>query len=71
MTDTDPLDFTLIDRNRARTLREPEALVAIAIVRVVAETDWPSLEPDDRAELLAALQFNASGTLASIDGEGN
>ena len=26
-----------------------------------------SLEPDERAELLATLQFNASETLASID----
>ena len=64
---TDSLEFTQRDRDNVNYLDANGALVALAIVRVVAETDWPSLEPDDRAELLAALQFNASETLASID----
>ena len=65
---TDSLEFTHVDHFRASLpILVVEQRVCMAIVRIVAETDWPSLEPDDRAELLAALQFNASETLASID----
>ena len=66
---TDSLEFTQRDRDNVDYLDANSAMLALAIVRVVAETDWPSLTPDERAELLATLQFNASETLASIDGE--
>ena len=58
------IDRSEVSRQLAKAIAYKQCM---AIVRIVAETDWPSLTPDERAELLATLQFNASETLASID----
>lgn len=75
MTSPDPLDFTRADHARTdalyvqrATIHPINVLLLCAIARVVAETDWPSLEPDTLTALLGALQFNADAALSAIDG---
>lgn len=75
--DHDPLDFTPTDNDRASAIlytgrkyfSATNVTILCAIARVVAETDWPSLEPDTLIALLDSLQFNADAALSAIDGE--
>lgn len=65
------LELTSEDRVRAIKLDGGEAegqrIMFAAVARVLAETDWPALEPDERAELLDTLAFTAGEELATLD----
>lgn len=69
---TDRLRFGHTDGMRACSLSPAPAsavttMLLCAIARVVAETDWPALDPDTLTQLLDTLAFTAAETLATID----
>lgn len=56
-----------IDSERAEAISTPAARFLCALARIVADTQWDKLDPDETIWLLDTLRFNAHETLAAED----
>lgn len=67
MSSADPLAITACDEKRSKHLDETSALIILGIARILSETEWHRLAPDELIELIEILSFNAGETLAILD----
>lgn len=61
------LELQPIDDERAQRETVPTARILFAIARVLADTDFSQLDPEDNFALIDALHFTAKETLSAED----